>query len=474
MPQVTYGLTGGLSPEQIERMHTEALGLIERVGLRVAHEAIRGVAADHAGVTVSGEVLRFAPELVEAAIAAQVYPDLLRQKDRTVLGGDTAIVSGAYCLNVTDLDTGAVRPATLQDVRDLTRLADSYGMLGSAPVRPLDVAPAELQEIALQKACFECSPTKHVGALDANPRTTPEIAEYAYEMHQAVGAEFALGFWVISPFQANADDLEVMWHFLDREVPLWVATMPIMGATSPIFPVGSYVQSLAELLAGLTLLHVISRGSPIYCSVIDSVRAYPFDMRYGSFVYGSPEDILATLIQVQLNARYGIPVLAKSLLTASKQPDAHAGAEKCAHTLAASLAGARMFTNAGLLSVDEIYSPEQTVIDYEIVQYCRAVCRGYEFSDETLAVPAIEQVGIGGTFLDHDTTLDNYRTAFHEPELFDHRMLQTWQNDGAETIRERAREIARKRIAAHDFALPGDIQRDLDAIYERAKRRYAG
>lgn len=465
MPQVTYSLAGGLSPEQIERMHVEALGLIARVGLKVAHEQVRALALEKPGVTVAGEALKFAPELVEAALAAQTFPQALWDYD-------FAMVSGAYCLNTTDLATGEPRPATLADVRDLTRLADSYGMLGSAPVRPLDVMPAELQEIALQKACFEGSGRKHVGALDANPKSTREIAEYCYELHQAVGADFALGFWVISPFCANEQDLDVMVHFLDRKVPLWVATMPIMGATSPIHPVGSYVQSLAELLAGLTLLHCISRGSPIYCSAIDSVRAYPFDMKHGSFVYGSPEDLLATLIHIQLNARYQIPVIAKSLLTGSKQPDAHAAAEKCAQTVAAALAGARCFTNAGLLSVDEIYSPEQVVIDYEIVQYARAVCRGYEFSDETLAVAAMEEVGYGRTFLDHDTTLANYRTAFWEPELFDHRMMQTWQADGGKTIRERAREIARQRIAAHEFALPEDVQRDLDAIYDRAKRRY--
>ena len=166
-------------------------------------------------------------------------------------------------------------------------------------------------------------------------------------------------------------------------------------------------------------------------------------------------------------------MVAKSLLTSSKQPDPHAAAEKCAQTVAAALAGARCFTNAGLLSVDEVYSPEQVVIDYEIVQYAKAICRGYEFSDDSLAVAAMEEVGYGKTFLDHDTTLANYRTAFWEPELFDHRMMQTWQADGGETIRERAREIARRRIAAHDFAMPDDVQRDLDAIYERAKRRYA-
>jgi len=40
------------------------------------------------------------------------------------------------------------------------------------------------------------------------------------------------------------------------------------------------------------------------------------------------EDLLATLFQIQLNARYGIPVVAKSLLTGAEEPDAQAAAEK--------------------------------------------------------------------------------------------------------------------------------------------------
>ena len=99
--------------------------------------------------------------------------------------------------------------------------------------------------------------------------------------------------------------------------PFWVATMPVAGTTAPIFMPAAYVQSTAELLAGLTLIHLMRDGAPIYCSIIDSIRAYPFDMRYASFVYGSPEDLLATLIQIQLNQFYGIPLVAKSLLTSA-------------------------------------------------------------------------------------------------------------------------------------------------------------
>jgi trimethylamine:corrinoid methyltransferase-like protein len=164
-------------------------------------------------------------------------------------------------------------------------------------------------------------------------------------------------------------------------------------------------------------------------------------------------------------------VVAKSLLTTSQRPDAHAAAEKCAHTALAALAGARIFTNAGLLSVDEIFSAEQAVIDYEIVQYVSALLKGQRVDREALAVDAIRQVALAGRqFLDHDMTLERCREAFWMPSLFEHRTLGQWREAGAKGVRPRAREIARRRIAEHEYALPAEAQREMDRIYERAAR----
>jgi trimethylamine--corrinoid protein Co-methyltransferase len=463
MPAVRYALTGGLTPEQIQRMHEHALHLIERVGLRAPHEAARRRLAEHDGVQVAGEDVRFRPDVVEGALARMQWPEWMSD-------GQFRIISGAYALSVEDLGSGEFRPATLEDLRQMVRLQDSFGLHGSAPLRPQDV-PGPLQEIVMYQTCWQNS--RHISGdiFDASEKSSIETAETVYEMSQVAGKRFSLGFWIVSPFRMTHDELDIIWRFRDRKVPLWCATMPVAGATAPIFLPGAYVQSMAELFAGVTLLSLLSPASDVRCLVVDSIRAYPFDMKYGSFVYGSPEDTLATLIQVQLNARYGIPVVAKSLLTNSQQPDGQAAAEKAAHTLAAALAGARIFTNAGLLSVDEVYSPAQLVIDNEIVQYVRRVVEGFEFSEEAMAVDAIREVGPGGHFLDHPTTVAHCRDAFWAPELFEHRMLAQWREAGARSLPERAREIARRRIAQHEFELPAEVRRELDAIVARAAER---
>ena len=462
MAHINYHLAGGLQPEQIQRIHQEALRLVEKVGLQVSHTPTLRRIAGQQGVLIDGERVRFRPDLVARAMAAVHYP-------AQIVDRDFSIISGAYELHVTDLESGAIRSATLRDLVDLTKLAQSYGMYGSAPVRPLDLPPL-LQELAFYKVSWEYSDRRPGAIFDANPVSSARAAGYVYKMAQAAGQAYSLGLWIVSPFVATTENLEIIEALHGRGLPLWVATMPVAGTTAPIFLPGAYVQSVAELLAGLTLIYLLAEGAPIYYSVIDSIRAYPFDMRYAAFVYGSPEDLLATLIQIQLNALYQIPVVAKSLLTTAKLPDAHAAAEKSAHTLAAALLGARIFTNAGLLAVDDIYSAEQVVIDYEIVQYVRRVCQGFEFDEEALAIAAIEEVGPGGNFLGHDTTLQHYREATWDPALFTHSTLQQWQGKGGPELAARARQIARQRIAGQDYILPTEKRRDLDAIYQRAQR----
>ena len=460
-----FALAGGLTTEELDRMHQGALELIEEVGLELPHDGILKRLAEHDGVHIEDRRVRF-----DGAMADRLIRSLSYRRDAADFGHPYTRMSGAYEMNVRDLESGVARPATYADLVDLIKLQDSYDMRGSSPVRPLDVPGAALQEVAMYRACYKHSRWIGQSIFEANPKSTRATADIVYEMAQAAGKPYTVGCWVISPFRISWDDLDVVYHYLDKGVPMWVATMPIAAATAPIHLVSAYIQSLAELFAGYVMLRLLQGETYCYCSMIDSIRAYPFDMKYGSFVYGSPEDIHCTLLQIQLNNYYGIPIIAKSLLTAGKEPDAQAAAEKAAHTIVAASMGVDGFTNIGLLSVDEIYSAEQVAIDNEIVDYVTAFMRGIDTSEEAFDLTPIKEVGIGGTFLDHDSTLAHYRSAFWMPSLFEHDMLNHWQQIGSPTLQAKARAIARRRIAEHEDPLPLETQREVDRIYERAAK----
>ncbi len=466
MAKILYNLSEGLTQDQIKKMHQEALELIEKIGLKVPHEGIIKRLSGKKGVRIEKERVKFDASLVEECLKELSYPDE-RIPPRPIL------VSGAYEQNVLDMDTGQIRQATSRDLVELSKLADSYGMLGSAPVRPMDLPPP-LAEIAMHKISWENSSTRCNSILEANPKSSVKVASYVYEMSRVADKLFSIGVWITSPFSISPADLEVLHHFIDKDVPLWVATMPIAGATAPIYMIGAYIQSLAELFAGYTMLKLLNPKTYVYCSIIDSIRAYPFDMKYGNFVYGSPEDIWGTLLQVQLNRYYKIPVIAKSLLTSSSFPDAQAAAEKAAHTILATAFGVDGYTNAGVLAIDDIYSAEQVVIDHEIVQYAMQSLRGFDFSEETLSTKIIQEVVLGEeNFLSHQSTLNHFREAFWVPELFEHLTLRQWQDKGEKSIRARARDIAKRKIKEHKFELTSEVQKELNRIYQKAKEELA-
>jgi len=456
--RITYALRGGLSDRQIRTMHQKALRLIEEVGILVPHEGVLSLLAGQPGVTIKGQRVHFADWLVDETWRTWDSPFPPAE--------DWSIISGGMMLVVVDMETGHTRQPTMQDLVDLAKLADSYGMTCAPAVYPMDL-PRPLWEIAMYKGLWENAEHTISGLYEMSPKTSLSTAEYTYEMAQVAEKPFSLGLWLISPFKVDRDGLDIIYHFLDRKVPLWVATMPTAGITAPIFLVGAYLQSMAEALAGFTLLKLISRGNPVFFGGKEVFRAYVPDMKHASQVYGSPEDILATLIEIDLNRFYGLPTVAKSLNTTSKAPDQRAGVERALYTMSSALAGARVFVNAGQLW--NMYSAEQIVIDYEIVQQARRVVEGYEFSDEALAFDAIREVALADdTFLMHDTTVRNFREVLWVPEAFDRSGVTLWETDPV-SFQDRVRAIARKRIEDHEFHLEPAVQRELNRIYRKAQ-----
>ena len=466
MDRIRYEITGGLGADGVKMLYGKALDLISRVGLEVKSDEARKAATDHPACTAEGDILHFDPAFCDEVRKDLKYPDNVPLPDWTV-------ATGSYALHVIDPDTGECREPTEKDMIDSVKLCDSYGMTGNVPLRPMDIKVPELQEIAMYRAAYMHSREISTGVLDQLPKTTSETVDLVFEMADAAGKTKALELWLISPFKVDSDALEMIMKYRGSGIPLMASTMPIIGVSSPISMAGSYVQSLAEVLQGVALVSIIGDGADVFTGIFDSVRAYPFDMKTGAFVYGSPEDCLCSMMQIEINRWLGWPVMAKSLHTCGKTPDAQSAAEKCGYTMTSAMGGARAFNAAGLLSVDETFSFEQVVIDYEIVEYCRAVCEGEKFGTERLFLDAVEELSPGGSFLEHDSTLENYRDAAWEPALFTHQLVDTWAAQGRKETRERALEIAKERIAEHDYSPPADVVKELDRLWKKAVKKFA-
>ncbi len=457
-----FSLTGGLSKEQIDIMHEKAISLVEEVGVHIPHDGIIELLSNYDGVTIEKENVKFTGDLVLKALKEACY-------DVPDYGSETWVIdAGAHQTNYYDLNTKEVRQPTTRDLIDLTKLGDALDTVGSAPVVPLDV-PIHLQILLMHKISYEYSRFRCNDIYEHMDKPTPECADYVYDMAQAAGKRFTFGVWMISPRSFDKNGLKVAYHLLDKGIPMWVSTMPVAGISAPISMLSTLLQSMFEHFAGLTMLNLINTKSYNYISPDDAFEADPFDMKYSTFVYGSAEYTRSTLHKIALCNYYHIPVIAKSLNTAGKEPDAQAAFENGVHTLIAALAGARAFRTGGMLSCAEIYSAEILVITHEICEYLKRVLKEEEFSEDRLMMREIQEVGPGQSFIGRRSTLENFRNEFWEPEIFLHSNLGQWREMGSKTIWQHASDIAKKKIQEHSYQIERDVKKELDKIYARAE-----
>ena len=452
-----YTLTGGLSPEHVGLMRRKAIELAEHVGLHVPHRGILDLLRQHEGVRVDGEMVYFRPELVEKAIREARYP-LPEYYEK-----EWVISAGAHQPKMHDLESGALRETTLKDLKDLIKIGDALNTVGSAPCVPLDV-PIHLQEIQMHKVAWENSRRRANDMFEHDPKPNVEIAEYVYEMSKVADSWFSLGLYMVSPRSFDPPELEIIYRFLDRGVPMWAGTMPITGVNAPIIEKAGMLQAMFETYACLTMLNLINTKGYSYIQVIDSFIVHPFDMKYSTFVYGSAEDVRGTMDKLSIQKELGMPLVAKSLLTGAKELDAQAAHEVGVYTTMAALAGCRTFRCAGLLSSAELYSAEKLVVDHEIVQYIKHTLDPEEFSDETLLAEAIAAIKPGESFLEHPSTFKFYKTHYWDPVLFTHSNLGQWQEMGSKSLYQCANERARKLLKEHTYEIEAEKKRELDRI----------
>ena len=162
------------------------------------------------------------------------------------------------------------------------------------------------------------------------------------------------------------------------------------------------------------------------------------------------------------------------LETGSAAIDEQAAMEKMAQGLLGALQGARTFTYAGALCVDDLFSGVQLVIDMEMVSYIREVIEAFDPHPDIINMDGFYEecrdVSLGGdTFLSHENTARRFRNILSSSDRIMREKLQSWLSHRT-TLKDRAREEALHRIRSFEpRCLPADKQQELDRIYARAE-----
>lgn len=262
--------------------------------------------------------------------------------------------------------------------------------------------------------------------------------ELAREYGKPLEEVFNGGVYIISPLQLGKVEAEHLLWFRERGLRCFIGCMSALGMNAPVTPAGAISMQLAELMFASVLQRSLYGEAAAHIWSSLSVA----DMNTVSFRYGRPEQLLMNAAMCDIAAFYGMPYWGHDGLCDAKRPSYEAAAQKMGTALAHIMKGQRAGVCAGLLSVDEIYSPVQMVLDDELTGYLKHVCKGFDVSADTLAFEALaECVEEGTSFLSSEHTMENMRSVIWNPTIFSRDMYGSWAMNPA-TDCEKAKERA--------------------------------
>ncbi len=452
-----------VGPDQAQRIHETALGILRRVGLWVDSDELRQ-AMERAGFTVRGQRVYLEPRVVDEYVAEH-----RRRLEAAPAEADDGILRlhvSPYNHDLQDPFSGELTPFTTERLVEMTRFLDTLReqhVYGSTPGYPADVSP-DLQPLIQYRIGAEYSR----GGGSFNDISEPWVMEHVMAMAEVMERPVRrLPVYLISPLRLGGSSLDMVLHFRERLEGVHISGMPACGATAPIDPFGALALSAAEAMGAYVALTV---GLDI--PVQFSVWAFPFDLRAMTMVFGSPENFLLRVAAGDLNRFYGHRMERHQslgdLYVMAKEVGPQAAAEKASLMTAAALLGERTFAGAGSLSMDDIFSPLQLLIDCEIRNHVQQLVGGLTLEHNAEDWVQLVEQGVEEGFLGLESTLRDYRRFGWYPRLFDRVSLGAWQRDGAPSLLERAREMYRQQSARYSYELDPVKRREIYRIWNRA------
>jgi trimethylamine--corrinoid protein Co-methyltransferase len=142
--------------------------------------------------------------------------------------------------------------------------------------------------------------------------------------------------------------------------------------------------------------------------------------------------------------------------------------------MTAALAGANMIYGLGMVELGMTMDLGLLVADNEFVRMIRRMLDGVPVNDETLAVDVIREVGIGGEFVTHQHTFENFKQQQAQSQLIDRNTRGVWRDAGGKDMHTRCNEFAREILATHrPEPLPEGVAQTLREIVTEAEKEFS-
>lgn len=455
-----------LSRSEALEIHGKALELLSRVGVKFEDPGVAGILLDAGSMERDGRVLIPEGLVTEALKTAPKRFDLFDRDGRRVatLGDGVCLFNpGSAAIKILDYGSREPRTPTLEDLKNLVVIAENlkYIEAQSTALVPGDV-PIEIRDAVRLYPILKYSRKPIItGAF------TVENLPVMLDMLKAVREDawsrpFAIFDACPSPplswsrvTSRNVIDLA------RAGVPSEIVSMPGLGATAPVTVAGAVTLHHAEVLSGVVLAQLVSRGAPVIYGGSPTLM-HP---RYGTPLIVAPEPNLISLAYRDLARLLDLPTHTYMGMSDAKLVDYQAGAEEAYSALTAVLVGFDVISGPGMLEFESVQSLEKLVLDNEVCGLVKRLSRGFGMSVEEVAVDVMEEVILrrGGNFLPHPHTRKFLRRDVHVPGVWDSASRSRW---GGRDVYEEAHATVDKLLREGCYnELNMDALEKLNTVY---------
>ncbi|GKY87983.1 trimethylamine methyltransferase family protein [Sinisalibacter aestuarii] len=454
-----------------------ALRLLGEHGVAVIHEAAHAAlvkAGAHPGSTP--ERLRFPRELVEEALGETPKTALLAGKrparDLRLPRRDNGFVmrTGTGAHGFVEIDSRDYRNMEIGDVATIARLANGLDEVGFI-AHPFSYGVHELTSDIHGVGELVVNTDKHIWLQPYNV----ENVEYLVKIVEAAGStrERPIASMIMcsfTPLEFKVMDVEALIRAGRAGLPVHACSLPSAGGTAPLSVAGNVLMAVTEILAMVTMGHVLAPGLPIIATPL----MFTLDMATGQALHACPESLQAKALAVEVLRGLGLMTHTYGMGSDTPAADIQSMAERALLGQAVALAGADVLGGVGQLQTATVFDPVQAVLDDALGGYLRGLIATPPVDEAAFNWDELSRIGIGGHFLSSEQTLALCRSQYR-PDIFRRDRRDDYDKAGRRGAWEEARDRARRLIAADlPRGLPDQTARaEIAALRKRADAEIA-
>lgn len=403
----------------LHRIHESSMAILAKTGIRLPHDQVLGRLKAQ-GVKVDGQTVFFKEQDIMRLLATAPSDVKVRGREPKydlTLGGDVTHISPGYGAIAVEED-GFFRESAFADYIRFVKMyhsSDLYSFNGGWILTPLDLPPEQafpvqfLSSLLLTDKCL-------IGGALGHKQTSMILT-----MLEIVfgGGEKAEGTMVsivnsLSPLCVDTRSLETLFLLAKHNQPAAVSPAIMAGTTGPITLEGTIVLGNAESLAMIAAVQAVNPGAPVLYGAMNTMA----DMNTASWTLGNPGHPVCIDFAAQMARMYGVPSRGGGAGKDAAGVSVQSGYESMFNLINSYRSGVNLVMLAsGNLDGHLVMSPDQMVIDLEILRLIQNSLRRPQFSDDNMALDVIAEVGIGGQYLNHRHTFKNARRCAYTPTV---------------------------------------------------------